>query len=418
MGQGAARGAAEEPLVQSRSDGSRRKSEKSKKEKKEHKHHHRTPAPNYETFPEAPPDYRDGFLWEKEARPWSLLTKAGIAVGKNVCALLILFWTLLTQREYLMICDGRHLHIAMVYGCEYTKAYLRSFPLLAVNVTLVVAMRILVQQRMYYGFLKVGGLLDFTNSKQTRDVLFWILAVSLLHGCVHFGLKASVWPGGLEDVAMWMSIGQHFLVPAFIFMIFFYTSCDIEKNLIPLNKYFEEDHEYAQRALRSITPMNETILRYDVMNRDTVGEADDYTIEATYANIIQNYPAAVARIPPAELERKFMEFHLFKAMWPAPVLLDPRLHDPESLSFRMMFLLFACTCSVIQGMSVVAFSKQAYKDVVIDYWYGGQTEDITSFLVVSIHWALVLWIFTISLRAALTGRCCACCGYRAKEEDE
>lgn len=317
-----------------------------------------------------------------------------------------------------MVCDGRELHWGMLYGCEYTKAYLRSFPLLAVNVTLVVAMRILVQQRMYYGFLKAGGLLDFTTAKQMRDPLFWMLAISLLHGLVHFGLKIAVWPGGWHDTALYVSLGQHFVVPSFIFMVFFYTSCDIEKNLIPLNKYFEEDPEYAQQALRNITPMKEGVVRYDVQNRDAIAEADDYTIEAVYAHLIQTYPAAVARTPPAELEKKFMEFALFKAMWPAPVLLDPRLHDVDSLSFRMMFLLFAGSIAIMQGLSVAAFSKQAYKDVVIDYWYGGRTEDFASFMVVSIHFVLILWIFTISLRAALTGRCCACCGYKEKAEDD
>merc|ERR1719265_495601 len=118
----------------------------------------------------------------------------GIAAGKNLVALLLLFWQLFKQRTFLMNCDKRVIG-NWTYLCEYTKTFIRCFPLLGAIVVLCIASRQLLQQRMYYGLLKRGALLDFSNSKAWYDPLFFMLVISFLHGIGHFTLDLFVQDG-------------------------------------------------------------------------------------------------------------------------------------------------------------------------------------------------------------------------------
>jgi len=52
--------------------------------------------------------------------------------------------------------------------------------LLGLNISLTVAMRLIVQERIYYGMLKQGGLIDFECASPVRDPLMWLLVVSLV----------------------------------------------------------------------------------------------------------------------------------------------------------------------------------------------------------------------------------------------
>lgn len=350
------------------------------------------------------------FNWEHRTNPWMLFFNTGINLGKNVAALAIVYWTLLMKHEYMMACDGRIHSTVSVYACEYTKAYIRAFPLLAANVSLIVGWRVLLQQRVYYGMLKAGGLLDFTNVRAAKDPLVIILAVSLVHGLAHFVLKFSTaWFSASSDAffehrkleqEMQVTFSK-FLVPCFIFMAFFYGSYDVEKTLIPLSKYFEEDPEYAQRALGRMKHLEEHVVRYEVVSRDVVGAVGDRpTVQKVYHRLIDSYATAKDEYPKKQDSSGIFEWRLFYTLWPASLLVDPRLEDAGSRSFRHMTMVFLLLAILLEVATVVAFLYQAYHNVVIDYWVQGEREDLCSFAVSLLHAGFILWLLIASVRSA------------------
>lgn len=353
------------------------------------------PGP-YGTFPQ---DKRDAqFEWESNGESWSLLIKAFATVGKNLGALGVLYWTLLrgeNGRHNLMQCDPTKLSTPQVIGCEYTKAYLRAFPLLGISVTLAISLRTMLQQRLYYGLLKAGGLLDFRNVEVTRDPLFLMLLVSLLHAIAHFALKLSDGLGHfLEEV---QDVATDFVVPFCIFMVFFYMACDLEATLVPLNKYYEEDPEYARSALANITYMEEEVVRHHIVKRrDVVGDAlaDEPSIDATYRALIKGYPDAKLRDDEPE-EGFFGHCQIRRAMWPGVLLVDARLEDEKSVEFRRIVSFFLVLCTPVQLALLFLYVEQAvYQDLFIDVYQESQIWDSIGAVVMILHAAVVVWILS------------------------
>lgn len=327
------------------------------------------------------------FQWVQRSQPWALLGKVLVEVGKIVLTLLILYYALLTQKEHLMACDRRRgLNGVVVFACEYTKAYLRAFPLLALNVALLVALRTLLQTRIYYGLLRARGLLDFVNGKQLVDPLLWLLVLSLGHGCIHFLLKMTVYDT-MFDMAEYKEVARRFVLPSMLFMVFFYKSGDVEQTLVPLNKYMDQGFDWARNEISQMTYLDERVVRREVINNDIAGDCRATMVEQVYASIIGHYAQARLAVPPHELvtSRWSAWTDWAKGMWPAKVLLDSRLEDPGSKSFRCVFYCSFCVCFVIEVMTFLAFLYQAGKDIFIDFGRDGRTEDVASFLVTFFH---------------------------------
>lgn len=352
------------------------------------------------------------FLWELKSRPWALCAKAAIRLGQSVAALVLVYWSLGVNREHLMPCDSRHLPIVSLFACEYTKAFLRVFTLLAVNIALALAMRMILQERIYYGMLKAWGLIDFADSVPLRDPLLWVLVVSLLHGLSHFALKyanseARQTDTLTDDFHLAQEVAQAFVGPAAVFMMLFYASFDIEATLIPLNKYFEEDWDYAKNALGSITPMDERVLQRLLEERDVVGELEERTVLAAYGRLVELYPEYEAA--PAQAHFWFAE------LWPAQLLLDPRLADAESRSFRCMFGALLVVAATVHGATMGALSVQAFKDIYYDACQGGQREDALSGAVICVHVAFIACLLWKCVARAGLCRLSTCCMSRPKE---
>mmetsp|Transcript_28533 Transcript_28533/g.90956 ORF Transcript_28533/g.90956 Transcript_28533/m.90956 type:complete len:409 (+) Transcript_28533:195-1421(+) len=340
------------------------------------------------------------FAWEERASPWMLLFRALQRVGQSVAALVLLYWSMGTNEEFLMRCDGRKLSSGALYCCEYTKSFLRCFTLLGVNVALGCAMRMIIRERIYYGMLKAGGLLDFADAQPLRDPVLWFVGISLLHGLSHFGLKfshSSAWATETwwDDLQELKRATRIFLMPACIFLGLVYATLDVEANLVPLNKYFEEDWEYAKCALGSIVPMKESVLREGLEVRDIVAEVREPTIRSVYARIVECY---------REFSAPTKAGPWFGDIWPVRLLLDPRLRDTESRSFLRMFATFLALCSVVCAVTLAALFKHAAKDLLVDFWAKKQSEDGLAFAVELVHILLIGACAWASLQGARASR--------------
>lgn len=351
------------------------------------------------------------FEWESRGFPWRLFAMAMGRVGRSIFALALIYWCMGIRREFLMSCDGRRYSLATVCYCEYSKTFLRVFALLGLNISLTVAMRLIVQERIYYGMLKQGGLIDFECASPVRDPLMWLLVVSLAHGVSHFVLKfynSKAWltPTWNDDIQELSQISGIFLMPSFIFMMIFIQSSDIENDLIPLNKYFEEDWVYARHMLGSITPMDENTLRAGLQTGDFVGEAEEPTIKAVYQCIIRAYPTFADATSTPHL--------FFREMWPAQILVDARLQDDESFTFRIMFVVFLALTFLIHTTTIVLLAFRAWKDLYVDWWQRGHIEDLLAFFVEFAHIILIAWLLRLCVERGQICRMSTCCSERTK----
>lgn len=105
-----------------------------------------------------------------------------------------------------------------------------------------------------------------------------------------------------------------------------------------------------------------------------------------------------------------------ESMWPAVFLLDERLYDAESVSFRCMFTAFALMLTGIQGATIYCFVFQSHKDLLHDWWFDGHPEDALGGTVFLLHAVVVFWIMSVLHRGAAGWTplwWIPCCGRRA-----
>lgn len=357
--------------------------------------------PGYGTL--APPQDEE-FQWEKSASPMKLLTSVGISVGKNLVALLLLFWQLFKQRTFLMNCDRRVIG-NWTYPCEYTKAYIRCFPLLASIVVLVIAGRQLLQRRLYYGLLKRGALLDFHNTKAWHDPLFFILTLSFLHGIAHFVLDLFVQegtsmsdlipgaPAQSESQVELQNMVKHFVLPSVVFFAFLVSSYDLESQLLPISKYFEENPSHARQTAARMPFLDELEVQQVIPKLSLKTSDEKTTLDAVYREIIERTPELAFD---SIAKSSGMHWHLVNTLWPSKILLDPRLTCAESREFWWVLLCTSVISSVTFVLVFAYFCYQVWKDTV-DVWEG-QYEDALSLFVLALHAAVAAWIALAKFR--------------------
>merc|ERR1719450_809754 len=132
-----------------------------------------------------------------------------------------------------MPCNPHEVGWVATYWCEYSKACVRCFPLMAMVVSLVVAARVMLTRRTFYASLRRGVLIDFENFDPLHDPLFWIVIWSLLSASLHFVLDAWTRSGlliheGRIDIATDVNaitkrgVVVYYFVPVAFFIAFLY----------------------------------------------------------------------------------------------------------------------------------------------------------------------------------------------------
>lgn len=359
--------------------------------------------PGYGTL--SPPQ-EESFQWEKSSTPLQLFIKVGINVGKNVVALLLLFWQLFSQRTFLMNCDKRVVG-NWTYPCEYTKSFIRCFPLLAASVVLIIAGRQMLQQRIYYGILKRGALLDFRNTKAWNDPLFFVLMVSFAHGVLHFVLDLFIQdgyhvkdlvpgaPAATEASAEMSSMITKFILPSLVFFAFLASSYDLEAQLVPLSKYFEENPSLARQTAARMPFLDEQEVQKVVptLALKSLALTEETTLDIVYRELIEKTPELFKD------EREAsggIHWHLFSTLWPSKILLDPRVKCDEAKSFRRLYFVMTIISMSIMTAIFVYFCYQVGKDV-FDV-YQGQYEDACSLFVLFLHAGMAAYMSIIQFR--------------------
>lgn len=337
--------------------------------------------PCYGSFATAPAPGRI-WQWHSYGDPWMLLLGALGSVGQQVLALGLVAYQVLLKHKYLMVCNASKQGMLVAATCEYTKAHVRFFPLLALVVSLMVASRMLLHHRIYYETLRRGALIDFQNLNPWSDPLVYLMLWDLAHTIAHVALDLVI-PGGreLSLMADWKTQAVqlfelkdfmlYYMSPTIVFLLFFYNAYDTEWALLPLNKYVEEDPETAAQMLMRTTFIREPIaaavvLQEDFLDQKLEADATDGP-SLLYAEFMERARSAQAHLQETENSASWAasgfgtaapaEGHglrtawssarppqLSATLWPVRLLLHPLLNDPEGLAFKRVWYIFAGLC--------------------------------------------------------------------------
>jgi hypothetical protein len=276
---------------------------------------------------------------------------------------------------------------------------------------MMIAGRQMLQQRIYYGLLKRGALLDFHNTKAWNDPLFFILVVSFLHGVVHFVLDLSIEDGynaihdgqtsvpGAESKTEveeeLQNMLKHFILPSLVFFGFLASSYDLEAQLLPLSKYFEENPSHARVTAARMPFLDEKEVQKVIptLSIKTMSFSESTTLDLVYRELIEKTPE---QFHEERLKALGIHWHLFSTLWPSKILLDPRVQCDEAKSFRRLLFVLTINSTLLMVGIFVYFCYQAGKDVM-DVW-SGQYEDAMSLLVLFWHAGVAGYMAIVKFR--------------------
>jgi hypothetical protein len=268
--------------------------------------------------------------------------------------------------------------------------------------------------------LRHGAIVNFDNARPFEDPLFVMLVACICFSFCHF---ATFWMYSYSmqgDAAVVLENVKtavvFYFAPTAAFMGFLFRSYDTEADLLPLNKYMEEDPDWARANLAHISMINEERAA-EVVQRGLLPQVKG-PLEATHlyqalidiaseksslsgdneagsasANGGEDGTAAAAEVaamaPAATGRRESFAASLSAAgitksafistMWPAKVLLDGRLRDKDSKAFRQVWYIFAGIAFPMMVFVLGFFCYQAEKDV--EDVRSGQTEDVAGLVV-------------------------------------
>lgn len=346
--------------------------------------------------------------WEQRGGLVRLSMEFAVTVGAQALALGAVINQVYYSRSLLMSCDSRKTGMTVAVLCEYTKAYVRCFPLLAIVVSLIVASRMLLCQRMYYKVLKKGAILDFHKFKPLKDQLYLALCWSAGNAFMHFVLElsishpitpASILKLGITEKALMAEIhkvASLYVLPSLVFLGFLYASYDEEARLLPLSKYFEENPALARKALADMHFLPEhvaarVVRRHEVKWKDANGNY--HTSDEIFTLFIKQcktYKGSSSETMAEGALEQYSHIHLIAGMWPGRLLLDDRLADDGSYYFRIYW--FAATAVGMSIMMAICalFAYTSWNEV--HDIQSGQKSDLAALIVQMAHCIVLLYV--------------------------
>lgn len=343
--------------------------------------------------------------WEERAKTMKLLQSCTLGVGRKIVALALLALTFSAKHDLLVRCNVENNPMFGKYVCQLCKSHLRAFPRLATAASLFLGMRRILQKRIYFGLLKHGGLLHFTQKKIWRDPLSCILITTVVLGLGNFVFKvycnSTCTITGVDSACIYYTIevlNNHITWICFIFFVFYRRLTDIEGSLLSLNDFLTKDNKFEsmKHFMMELKELDEERVRHVVLTTDfhrLFGQHNGTSrLQGIYRHILTCHSQDQASFPvPVGCTSVGPSTHkgqsapsLYQTMWPAKILYDPFLTDIDSIVFRRTFKTIHVSCIIIQAVFLASYLAWLRRAVVVHIWEKGKWDDTME--VVTIAW--------------------------------
>eukprot|EP00419_Tripos_fusus_P002647 CAMPEP_0172683368 /NCGR_PEP_ID=MMETSP1074-20121228/18801_1 /TAXON_ID=2916 /ORGANISM="Ceratium fusus, Strain PA161109" /LENGTH=480 /DNA_ID=CAMNT_0013502205 /DNA_START=380 /DNA_END=1822 /DNA_ORIENTATION=+ len=251
---------------------------------------------------------------------------------------------------------------------------------------MITAGRFMLQSRLFYHMLQNRALIDFHNYKISRDIfVIVVIGGCFLMSVVHIAMDIFLPPhAGVQRLT---NICTVYLVPCAIFFGLYDSASDVERHFVPLTKFYEENPLHAKVHLgASELYLEEELKSASVKSRQrtrSAAQGDTYSLNQLLdetLKVAQPYEGkiATASTPLAPVaHRSKTSRNLFKGLWPARILLDPRLDDQDSIGFKHAWLAFSVMFVLIQAavlVSLVSSGLGELWDAQADHYPYGTVE--------------------------------------------
>lgn len=328
------------------------------------------------------------FEWHQRGELFQLLLTTIISVGGQYAALGVITLTVYTSNALFVKCDSRQQPIFVALACECTKSSMRSFVLLAMVISLLIALRQIARQRLYYVMLRRGVMLDFETVSPIHDPLFILLTVCLAISLSHCFIVA--WQfhhdeKSFKDFMVFINtMVTRYLAHSCVFLAFLATAYDTENQLLPLSKYVEEDPQAAKCLMHHMVVISEDAASKAVENGlHLPSKATSQQVYEALVKAAQNPEGSKVEAGTSLLERadQFLskakpdQYAKFvQEMWPARLLLDPRLQDEDSRRFKKVWYFISGFSLPLTLFVFIFFLRQTRIDITDVE--NGQIEDL------------------------------------------
>jgi len=142
--------------------------------------------------------------WEARGTIFGLIIDVGSVSAPRIVVLVGLMLGLKALEKNSIACNREESPLLESYSevifCHYTKAYVFCFPAIATGVLLCLMGRDLLQKRLYYGLLKAGAAISFTENVAYKDPFFMGLLLNFLHCVAFYVFTLNVVARGGENV--------------------------------------------------------------------------------------------------------------------------------------------------------------------------------------------------------------------------
>lgn len=331
-------------------------------------------------------------VWDKESAAPRLMVDTLINAGYEVAVLLAVAKTILPEefggtKGLVRPCLPERIGLGPAIVCEFTKGFVYGFPVLALISTLVVAQSQILSKRAFYVMIQNKGLLHFAERHPFSDAVFRTLVFAFLMSACHFIQNVCHIHGHLLlDAVMFRNVDSvmaahtklislSYFLPASVFMIFFYTSYDICMAVMPLSTFFEDDPEASKQQICELTLIEEENAA-DFVTQDRVSSIHERFDDAD-EKLDQVWSEIIAQSPTIGDAPRLHGIGAF--MWPAKILLDPRLTDFESKVFRALWATFCPSCLALEVLCICYIFFQIY-EVYVAIVQDKRWDDLASLL--------------------------------------
>ena len=357
----------------------------------------------HESYGSIEAGHKQTATWEDEyASPWMILFNTIALVGYQILSMAIVAYQVLFKRHYVMRCTHHELSAWQLWTCEYTKAFTRFFPLVAILISMSLARSMILIQRMYYELLRHGAVLQFKEYKTTREPVFYILIFCLASGASNW-LLDSLTPGSdelywtepspfmstVEKVRQWLI---YLVVPMTTFVLSIFFAHEPTYYLVPLSRYLHagstEGAEAARQRLAQLVLVQEELvapaakhIEVPVPSRDD----RDAATSAVYRQLIKTSRDLEdgGCVTVGRKRLTVLKSQITDRYWPAKLLFNLALADEGSKQFRLVsgFYDVVCICAAaICGWIFIQHAAGEFVDI-----QRGEIEDVAALVVEAAH---------------------------------
>jgi hypothetical protein len=330
-----------------------------------------------ETDPEAPKEEeKPRKEWLKRGELLGLCVAAGMVIWMQAIPLLAMLGHSAVNTGHWFPCEaGGNYDLSAVDSllCGWTQGFTCSFAPFALTVMNLFIGRDLLQKRLYYGILRKNGVLQFASNNPLTDPLSLLVLVAYVHVILY--LIFIIYATGLlssDDSAFLLQHGRgviggsgdtdhlketllardsyamravmelisFYVLPATLFIVFFFCGYDIEFSLVPLSQYVHDEIEAGEKdSLSKLSILQDSHAKHIVEEHgaDILALAGDH--EDEFVQMLEQYKQ---KDTPEALGTVYM----FDGLWPAYILLPNEASQCRSAKlFRWLFLVYAI-CAV------------------------------------------------------------------------